>query len=185
MAVVSGAETFYVSESNIYSAVSDWTASDTKPRTEIVRIGYEDGFFTEGSTGSVSGELNNSFSMDEYNGNLRLVTTTAGWNKDYSEYTRTNGLYILDADMKTIGKIENLADNEEIKSARFMGDTGYFVTYRNTDPLFSADLSDPTKPKIIGELKITGFSEYLHFYGENKLLGIGWETDPDTGSIEG
>ena len=67
----------------------------------------------------------------------------------------------------------------------FMGDTGYFVTYRNTDPLFSADLSDPTKPKIIGELKITGFSEYLHFYGENKLLGIGWETDPDTGSIEG
>ena len=147
MAVVSGAETFYVSESNIYSAVSDWTASDTKPRTEVVRIGYEDGFFTEGSTGSVSGELNNSFSMDEYNGNLRLVTTTAGWNKDYSEYTRTNGLYILDADMKTIGKIENLADNEEIKSARFMGDTGYFVTYRNTDPLFSADLSDPTKPK--------------------------------------
>ncbi len=185
MAVVSGAETFYVSESNIYSAVSDWTASDTKPRTEIVRIGYEDGFFTEGSTGSVSGELNNSFSMDEYNGNLRLVTTTAGWNKDYSEYTRTNGLYILDVDMKTIGKIENLADNEEIKSARFMGDTGYFVTYRNTDPLFSADLSDPTKPKIIGELKITGFSEYLHFYGKNKLLGIGWETDPDTGSIEG
>ena len=92
MAVVSGAETFYVSESNIYSAVSDWTASDTKPRTEVVRIGYEDGFFTEGSTGSVSGELNNSFSMDEYNGNLRLVTTTAGWNKDYSEYTRTNGL---------------------------------------------------------------------------------------------
>ena len=120
MAVVSGAETFYVSESNIYSAVSDWTASDTKPRTEVVRIGYEDGFFTEGSTGSVSGELNNSFSMDEYNGNLRLVTTTAGWNKDYSEYTRTNGLYILDADMKTIGKIENLADNEEIKSARLI-----------------------------------------------------------------
>lgn len=185
MAVVSGADTFYVSESNIYSAVSDWTASDTKPRTEIVRIGYEDGQFTEGSTGSVSGELNNSFSMDEYNGNLRLVTTTAGWNKDYSEYTRTNGLYILDADMKIIGKIENLADNEEIQSARFMGDTGYFVTYRNTDPLFSADLSDPTKPEIIGELKITGFSEYLHFYGENRLLGIGWETDPDTGSVEG
>ena len=108
MAVVSGAETFYVSESNIYSAVSDWTASDTKPRTEIVRIGYEDGFFTEGSTGSVSGELNNSFSMDEYNGNLRLVTTTAGWNKDYSEYTRTNGLYILDADMKPLARSRTL-----------------------------------------------------------------------------
>ena len=186
MAVVSGAETFYVSEDNIYSAVSEWNLSDgSKPRTEIVRIGYEDGLFTEGSTGSVSGELNNSFSMDEYDGNLRVVTTTAGWNKDYSEYSRTNGLYILGADMKVIGKLEDLAENEEIKSARFMGNTGYFVTYENTDPLFSADLSDPENPKILGELKITGFSEYLHFYGENKLLGIGWETDPDTGMTEG
>lgn len=185
MAVVSGAETFYVSEENIYSAVSDWKAASSKPRTEIVRIGYEDGQFTEGSTGSVSGELNNSFSMNEYEGNLRVVTTTAGWNKDYSEYSRTNGLYILDQDMQTIGKIEGLAENEEIKSARFMGTTGYFVTYENTDPLFSVDLSDPEKPEILGKLKITGFSEYLHFYGENKLLGIGWETDPETGSIEG
>ena len=185
MAVVSGAETFYVSEENIYSAVVRWDGSGTRLRTEIVRIGYEDGLFTEGNIGSVSGELNNNFSMDEYNGNLRVVTTTAGWNKDYSEYSRTNGLYILDADMKTIGKIEGLAENEEIKSARFMGDTGYFVTYRNTDPLFSVDLSDPEKPEILGELNITGFSEYLHFYGENRLLGIGWETDPDTGSISG
>lgn len=185
MAVVSGAETFYVSEENIYSAVSAWNASGTESRTEIVRIGYEDGTFTEGSTGSVSGELNNNFSMDEYEGNLRVVATTAGWNKDSGEYSRSNGLYILDTDMKTIGKIENLADNEEIRSARFMGKTGYFVTYRNTDPLFSVDLSDPEKPEVLGELKITGFSEYLHFYGENKLLGIGWETDPDTGSVEG
>lgn len=109
-------------------------------QTEIIRIGYEDGVFTEGGTGSVSGELNNNFSMDEYDGHLRVVTTTAGWNKDYSEYHRTNGLYVLDKDMKTVGKIENLAENEEIKSARFMGKTGYFVTYENTDPLFSADL---------------------------------------------
>lgn len=186
MAVISGAETFYVSENNIYSAVPVWNASDgTRLKTEIVRIGYKDGRFTEGSTGSVSGELNNNFSMDEYDGNLRVVTTTAGWNKDYTKYNRTNGLYILDPDMKTIGKIENLAENEEIKSARFMGETGYFVTYENTDPLFSADLSDPEKPEILGKLKITGFSEYLHFYGDNRLLGIGWETDPDTGSTEG
>ena len=87
--------------------------------------------------------------------------------------------------MKTVGKIENLAEGEEIKSARFMGKTGYFVTYRNTDPLFSVDLSDPEDPKVLGELKITGFSSYLHFYGENKLLGIGWETDPDTGNTIG
>ena len=66
-----------------------------------------------------------------------------------------------------------------------MGDTGYFVTYRETDPLFSADLSDPENPKIKGKLKITGFSQYLHIYGEDRLLGIGWETDPDTGWEEG
>lgn len=183
MAVVSGGETFYVSENNVYSAVTTWNDQDT--RTEIVRIGYKDGRFTDGSTGSVSGELNNNFSMNEYDGNLRLVTTTEGWDKDYTEYNRDNGLYILDKDMTTIGKIENLAEGEEIKSARFMGDTGYFVTYENTDPLFSVDLSDPENPKITGKLKITGFSEYLHFYGQNRLLGIGWETDPDSGSTEG
>lgn len=183
MAVVSGGETFYVSENNVYSAVTTWNDQDT--RTEIVRIGYKDGRFTDGSTGSVSGELNNNFSMNEYDGNLRLVTTTEGWDKDYTEYNRDNGLYILDKDMTTIGKIENLAEGEEIKSARFMGDTGYFVTYENTDPLFSADLSDPENPIITGKLKITGFSEYLHFYGQNRLLGIGWETDPDSGSTEG
>ena len=75
------------------------------------------------------------------------------------------------------GTIENLAKNERIYSARFMGDTGYFVTFRETDPLFSVDLSDPDNPKIIGTLKIPGFSEYLHPYGDGLLLGIGEEVD--------
>ena len=122
--------------------------------------------------------------MDEYDGNLRVVTTVENWDSDYN-LNRDNSLYVLDSTLKTIGKIENLAENEEIKSARFMGKTGYFVTYRNTDPLFAADLSDPENPEVTGELKITGFSEYLHFYGEDQLLGIGWETDPDTGNVSG
>ena len=183
MAVVSGAQTFYVSEDNIYSAVSKW--NDQETRTEIVRIGYEDGKFTGGAAGSVAGELNDNFSMDQEEENLRVVSTVEQWDKDYTNFSRSNSLYVLDKDLKTVGKIENLAEGEEIKSARFMGDTGYFVTYKNTDPLFAVDLSDPTDPKVTGELKITGFSEYLHFYGENKLLGIGWETDPDTGATEG
>ena len=183
MAVVSGAETFYVSENNIYSAVSIWNEKET--RTELVRIGYTDGKFTDGSTGSVTGELNDNFSLDEYADHLRVVTTVESWGSDYSDFSRSNSLYVLDSSMKTVGKIENLAEGEEIKSARFMGETGYFVTYKNTDPLFSVGLSDPENPKVLGELKITGFSSYLHFYGENKLLGIGWETDPDTGSTIG
>ena len=75
--------------------------------------------------------------------------------------------------MQVCGNIGDLAEGEDIRSARFLGDIGYFVTFRNTDPLFSVDLSNPSDPKILGELKITGFSSYLHFYGENKLLGVG------------
>ena len=183
MAVASNADIFYVSAGNIYSATETWNASET--RTEIIRIGYESGKFTDGATGSVKGELNNNFSMDEYDGKLRIVTTVGGWDADYINYLRDNSLYVLDDTLHVIGKIENLAENEQIKSARFMGETGYFVTYRNTDPLFAVDLSDPENPAVLSELKITGFSEYLHFYGENRLLGIGWETDPDTGNVSG
>ena len=174
MAVVSSANIFYVSENNIYSATEIW--NDRETRTEIVRIGYRDGKFTDGAAGS---------SMNEADDCLRIVTTVEGWDKDYSNFSRSNGLYVLNEKLKTIGKIENLAEGEQIKAARFMGDTGYFVTYRNTDPLFAADLSDPKNPRIMSELNITGFSEYLHFYGENQLLGIGWETDPDTGNVSG
>ena len=183
MAVVSSANIFYVSENNIYSATEIW--NDRETRTEIVRIGYRDGKFTDGAAGSVAGELHNNFSMNEADDCLRIVTTVEGWDKDYSNFSRSNGLYVLNEKLKTIGKIENLAEGEQIKAARFMGDTGYFVTYRNTDPLFAADLSDPKNPRIMSELNITGFSEYLHFYGENQLLGIGWETDPDTGNVSG
>ena len=87
--------------------------------------------------------------------------------------------------MQVCGNIGDLAEGEDIRSARFLGDIGYFVTFRNTDPLFSVDLSDPSDPKILGELKITGFSSYLHFYGENKLLGVGNEVDPETGAYTG
>ena len=122
MAVVSGAETFYVSENNIYSAVLTWNEKET--RTELVRIGYADGKFTDGSTGSVAGELNDNFSLDEYADHLRVVTTVESWSSDYSDFSRSTSLYVLDPSMKTVGKIENLAEGEEIKSARFMGETG-------------------------------------------------------------
>ncbi|MDD7077996.1 MAG: beta-propeller domain-containing protein, partial [Lachnospiraceae bacterium] len=106
--------------------------------------------------------------------------------KYYEEnWEEHNALYVLDKDMRQIGSLDGLADNETIRSARFFGDTGYFVTFRQTDPLFSVDLSDPSDPKILGELKVSGFSSYLHFYGENMLLGIGYEANEETGVVTG
>ena len=118
--------------------------------------------------------------MDEYAGNLRLVTTLS-----HQSGQQTNSLIILDNKLKKLSEIEDLAPGEHIYSARFMGDTAYFVTFRNMDPLFSADLSNPKNPKLLGELKITGFSEYLHPYSDGLLLGIGREISPDTGNFKG
>ncbi len=90
---------------------------------------------------------------------------------------------MLDEELKVIGSLENLAEDERIYSARFIGDIAYFVTFRNMDPLFCVDVSDTAHPVLLGELKIPGFSDYLHPYGENLLLGIGYDTD-DTGAVE-
>ncbi len=87
--------------------------------------------------------------------------------------------------MNLVGTIDDLAPDERIYSVRFMGDTGYFVTYRETDPLFSVDLSDPSNPQVMDALKIPGFSNYLHFYSDNLLLGLGEENNPNTGDFMG
>lgn len=156
----------YASAENIYLYETIWE-EDGGRTTEIRKFSYGEGKLTGVAKTRVNGYLNDSFSIDEYNGYLRLVTTV----------DRTNAVYVLDEKLEETGKIENLAKDERIYSARFMGDIGYFVTYRETEPLFSVDLSDPANPKIIGELKIPGFSEYLHPYGDGFLLGIGMEDD--------
>ncbi len=166
----------YVSNEHIY-----WYEQNDveNMETTIRKLSYNDGKIEAVAQGVLNGYIHNSFSIDEYEGYLRVVTTSG-----YTE-GQTNGIYILDADLKVIGSIEELAENERVYSARLMGDTGYFVTFRETDPLFSVDLSDPTNPKILGELKIPGFSEYLHPYGENQLLGIGMEVDEKTSVTSG
>lgn len=171
---------YYVSQNNIYVCMSQYQTQEIT--TQIARFSYADGALELKAAGQINGTIHDSFCMDENNGYLRVVVTRYpnGWGGQES-----NGLYVLDENMKVSGKIEDLAFGESIQSARFLGDTGYFVTYKQVDPLFSVDLKDPENPKVIGELKVTGFSEYLHFYGENKLLGIGQETDPDTGELRG
>lgn len=176
--LVSGASDFYVSQEAIY--ITNQTYFDQETITEITKFHYEDGRILGVAASSVKGYLNNSFSLNEYEGNLRVVSTY--YDEEWNEW---NALYILDENLVQLSCIEDLAKGETIRSARFLGDTGYFVTFRQTDPLFSVDLSDPSNPQIRGELKISGFSSYLHFYGENRLLGIGYEADEETGITSG
>ncbi len=178
----------YMSGNAIYLAAYDWWNYGQKEcdETDIVKIAYENGKLRLAAQGKVKGNLDGQFSMDEKDGCLRIVTTVNHYrlvqegNDIWQDYIgMSNSLYVLDADLKLVGSLENLAKDEMIYSVRFLGDIAYFVTFRNTDPLFSVDVSDPAHPVLLGELKIPGFSDYLHPYGENRLLGIGYHADED------
>lgn len=179
--LVSGADNFYVSTENIYIATENYNSDDTF--TELAKFHYDKGRITGIAAGSVRGYLNNSFSLNEYNGYLRAVSTY--YDSSADDWVEKNMLTVFDETLKQVSTIDDLASGETIRSARFLGDTGYFVTFRQTDPLFRVDLSDPASPKITSELKVSGFSSYLHFYGEDLLLGIGYEADESTGSTTG
>lgn len=189
---------FYASKDNIYVCEVLWDVnnSDTA-QTCIRKLSYKDGVIKPVGQTRIDGRLNDSFSIDEYEKNLRVVATVEPDNSngvmplisntestvsDKAEEKSYNVLYILDENLNELSRIEDLAPEEMVYSARFMGDTGYFVTYKQIDPLFSVDLSDPKNPEILGELKISGFSEYLHPYGEGLLLGIGMDVD-ETGTV--
>lgn len=202
-ALVTSADRFYVSQSSIYVTDSQYLSYGRKGEhtdsTKIFRYSYKDGRMNKEAEGSVKGTLRDDMAMNEYQDYLRMVTTVESSDGeeviddisgeiigyDTSDVSTTNSLYVLDQNLQVAGKIEDLAKGERIYSARFMGDAGYFVTFRETDPLFSADLSNPRQPKILGELKISGFSEYLHFYSKDLLLGIGMEADENTGETRG
>ena len=171
-AIVSGASDFYMSTDSLYICCQNWEHG--KSSTQILKFSCVDGEITASNMAELPGYLNDTFSLDEYDGYLRVLTTEDGNGE-------SNNLFVLDEDMNTISTIRDIASGETIRSARFVGDMGYFVTFRQTDPLFCVDLSDPENPEILSELKISGFSSYLHMYGENRLLGIGYEADEDTG----
>jgi len=117
--------------------------------------------------------------MDEYNGFFRIATTRSRtWIPflDSQEQESYNNLYVLDKDLKVVGAVKELAPGERIYSVRFMGDRAYMVTFKQLDPLFAIDLKDPYHPKVLGKLKIPGYSDYLHPYNENILIGLGKDT---------
>ena len=158
----------YVSLENLYIVSYNWSEGSV-----ITKIGIEDGGITFKANGTVPGYVLNQFSMDEHDGYFRIATTNWGWRNRQ----QGNNVYVLDEALNTVGTLEGLAPGEEIYSARFMGDRCYLVTFRKVDPLFAIDLSDPENPMVLGKLKIPGFSNYLHPYDEDTLIGVGKETE--------
>ncbi len=166
----------------------------SESNTKLVLFSLDEGKIERLAAGSVPGSLLNQFAMDEYEGVIRVVTTVNSWVEriytdgvDSYEYDDEsyNCLYTLDQSLGILGRLENLAEDEWVESVRFDGEIGYFVTFRQTDPLFAVDLGDPAKPKLLGSLKIPGFSEYLHVFGDGLLLGLGYQADEDTGMRQG
>jgi uncharacterized secreted protein with C-terminal beta-propeller domain len=169
--LLGGASTIYVSPSNIYVTFTDWSGGSEK--TSIHRIHIDGGQIEYHATGQVPGRLLDQFSMDEQGEYLRVAATTGNvWGGDAGS---TNNVYVLDQKLDIFGRLGNLAPGEQIYSARFMGSRCYLVTFKKIDPLFVIDLTNPGEPKVLGELKIAGYSDYLHPYDENHVIGIGKE----------
>lgn len=168
----------YVATDAIYLYNTDYQANDDI--TQIAKFSIEDGIINAVNATSVKGGIYDTFAINAYQDTLRILTTYNDRNGNTD-----NHLYILDKDLKLTGSLDGIARGERIYAARYLGNTAYFITYKNIDPLFAVDLTDPASPVLLGELEITGFSDYLHFWGEDQLLGIGYETDPDTGEQKG
>jgi uncharacterized secreted protein with C-terminal beta-propeller domain len=167
---------FYMSKNAIYITIYRWdqlskvrgpvdVAPIVTERTDILRFAVSGTDVTYTGMGTVDGSPINQYSMDEYKDYFRIATTN--WE------TGTYVTVLKTSNMKTVGRTEPLAPGERMQSMRFVGDMGYVVTFQNMDPLFTIDLSDPYNPKVLGELKIPGFSQYLHPVGGGLMLGIG------------
>ncbi len=156
----------YMSNSALYIAMPKYDYANDKSTLSIARFSVNGSKIGYMGSGTVEGNVDDQFSMDENNGYLRIATTL--WWPEAK-----NNLYILDGNMDVCGSVLGFAPDESIYSARFMGNRGYVVTFRQVDPLFVFDLSDPNNPAIVGQLKVPGFSSYLHPVSENVLLGVG------------
>jgi inhibitor of cysteine peptidase len=190
-AYLGGSEQLYMTEENLYLTASAYRPMDQEqdeessnldiaiwiPQladTEIFKFALNGTSIQFAASAEVTGSLLNQFSMDEHNGYFRVVTTE-GLVWDEAAPSK-NHLFVLDGGMNQVGSVEDLARGERIYSARFMQNKAYMVTFKETDPLFVIDLAVPSSPEVLGELKIPGFSNYLHPLGENHLIGFGYDT---------
>lgn len=180
--VVAGfSENVYASLENLYIASTegrfygDWYPQpQADEHTTVYKFALDGPTTKFAAAGEVPGSILNQFSMDEAAGIFRIATTRGQvWSE---ESNSTNNVYILGPDMKVVGSLEGLARGEKIYSVRFMGNRAYMVTFKKVDPLFVLDLTDPMNPRVLGELKIPGFSDYLHPYDETHIIGVGKNT---------
>ena len=190
-ALMTDAETVYASEKSLYVATRRWiraldaplpeptTAEPPTIRTQIHKFDISDSKATAYvGSGDVTGYLLNQFSLSEHEGVLRTATTDGptwwpGQVGPTSESAVTTLKPAADGLLATTGRVGGLGKGERIYAVRFIGDTGYVVTFRQTDPLYTVDVSDPAKPRVVGELKILGYSAYLHPVGKGLLIGVG------------
>ena len=212
--VLGAGDTVYMSADNLYLAHSRYEEEESEPYTEsvyqvvertsrnytdIVRFSIADGQVEMKAFTELEGVLSDQFALDEYEGDLRVaLTASTSKYKIYTDEERgfvnylweddsdatENVLYVLDADLRPVGQLDGLAENEWIRSVRFSGPIGYICTFDTIDPLFAVDLSDPASPQVLSALKIPGFSEYLHPWGEDRLLGLGYATSEDGGALD-
>ena len=196
--VLASGNTIYASSDNLYVATQSWQvwewgrgrADDGEPdhiKTQIHKFDISSANTTEYlASGEVAGYLLNQFSMDEHEGLLRVASTTSPnwWGSGFDSESMVTVLHQVGGDLVRVGQVDGLGLTEQIYSVRFMGDVGYVVTFRQTDPLYTLDLSDPTNPQVAGELKILGYSAYLHPLGDGLLMGVGQDAT-DTGRVRG
>ncbi|RED85269.1 beta-propeller domain-containing protein [Cohnella phaseoli] len=177
-AYLGSGQTIYASTKHLYAAIPEYVAKGDgfQERTKVHKFRLDGGSVVYAGEGSVPGTPLNQYSMDEHQGFFRIATTKGNmWGS--GEAQSTNNLYVLDEGLKTVGKLEKLAPGERIYSVRFVGKRAYIVTFRNVDPLFAIDLRDPAKPSVLGQLKIPGYSDYLHPYDDNHIIGFGKDTE--------
>jgi uncharacterized secreted protein with C-terminal beta-propeller domain len=178
--VIAGGQQIYATDKSTYVSTTDWSADGSPAKTSLHKfVTAPSGASTYKGSGEVPGTLLNQYAMSEYNGVLRVASTVSerrGWTNSRQI---TEGLVTTFSEqggaLRQLGQVGELGrqDNESIRAVRFIEERGYVVTFRQTDPLYVLDLSDAAAPKVVGELKIPGYSGYLHPIGENLLLGVG------------
>lgn len=186
-AILGSAEDIYCNQEHLYVTAAEYEekyyssmlnntftsswAVPTAVKTQLVKFDLNDDLDVLASA-YVGGSINNQYSLDEYEGNLRVATTSINEGDDFT----VNHFYVLDENLALLGQTSGFAAGEDIKAVRYMGSTAYVITYVQTDPLFVIDASDPSNPQITGEVKISGFSSLLVPIDDNTLLGIGYGT---------